>query len=110
MSNRIIHHPILGNLSDSKTISFTFNGMKYEGIAGETVAASLFANNIRTFRVHEETGAPRSIYCNIGHCFECRVTVNGKPNVRACMTVVEDQMVVQSGLQQPTPLKKEDHI
>lgn len=110
MSNRIIHHPILGNLSDSKTVSFTFNGTKCEGIAGETVAASLFANNIRTFRVHEETGTPRSIYCNIGHCFECRVTINGKQNVRACMTVVEDRMVIQSGLQQPTPLKKEDHI
>ncbi|MCK9918121.1 (2Fe-2S)-binding protein, partial [Microbacteriaceae bacterium K1510] len=67
------------------------------------------ANGIRHLRIHEEKGTPRGIYCNIGHCFECRVTVNGIPGVRACLTLVEAGMDVQSGEQLPAPLKKGGH-
>jgi thioredoxin reductase/bacterioferritin-associated ferredoxin len=31
-------------------------------------------------------GSPRGVYCNIGLCNECLVTVNGMPNKRACVT------------------------
>lgn len=103
-SNRIINHPILGNDDQKKQITFTFDGKEYVGYEGDTIASALLANGIRTLRVHEESGTPRGIYCNIGHCFECRVTVNDQKGVRACMTPIEENMDVRSGKTQPTPL------
>ncbi|MED3554038.1 (2Fe-2S)-binding protein [Cytobacillus praedii] len=103
---RIIDHPILGKLNDRKAIPFTFDGKTYEALENETVAAALLANGIRTLRIHEESGTPRGVYCNIGHCMECRVTVNDQANVRACLTVVEQHMVIESGKQHPTIVKR----
>lgn len=105
-NNRIVDHPILGKLEKRKTIHFTFDGNTYQGFEGETIAAALLANGIRKLRVQEEANTPRGIYCNIGHCFECRVTVNQKQGVRSCLVEIENDMVVESGKLQPSPLKK----
>ncbi|MFC7395524.1 (2Fe-2S)-binding protein [Scopulibacillus cellulosilyticus] len=102
---RIVNHPVLGTMPERKSISFIFDGKTYQGLEGESIAAALLANGIRTLRVHEEKGTPRGIYCNIGHCFECRVTVNQQPGVRGCLTEIKEGMVIESGKQQPTPLK-----
>ena len=104
--NRIIDHPVLGKLDDRKKIPFTFEGKEYEAHENETITAAMLANGVRTLRVHEESGTPRGFYCNIGHCMECRVNVNGQANVRACLTVVKENMVVESGKQQPNSVKR----
>ncbi|WP_066259358.1 (2Fe-2S)-binding protein [Neobacillus drentensis] len=104
--NRIIDHPVLGKLDDRKKIPFTFEGKEYEALENETIAAALLANDVRTLRVHEESGTPRGFYCNIGHCMECRVNVNGQANVRACLTVVKENMVVEKGKQHPNIVKR----
>ncbi|MDR4442415.1 (2Fe-2S)-binding protein, partial [Bacillus cereus] len=83
-----------------------FNDKEYETYENEPIAAALLANGIRTLRVHEDSGTPRGIYCNIGRCSECRVTVNNQMNVRACLTVVENEMVVESGKQHPNIIRK----
>jgi len=103
---RIIDHPILGKLEDRKRISFTFDGVTYEAYERETISAALLANGIRKLRVHEESGSPRGFYCNIGHCMECRVTVNNQANVRACLTIVENEMAIESGKQHPNIVKR----
>lgn len=102
--NRIQEHPVLGKLVDRKVIPFTFDGRAYEGQEGDTIASALLANGIRQLRVHEESGTPRGIYCNIGHCFECRVSVNGVDGVRACLTELRAGMEIESGKVQPSPL------
>ncbi|WP_053368002.1 (2Fe-2S)-binding protein [Bacillus sp. FJAT-27245] len=104
--NRITDHPVLGRLQERTTISFQFNGVDYKAYENETIAAALLANGIRALRLHEESGSPRGFYCNIGHCMECRVTVNQQANVRACLQVVEDGMVVESGKRLPNPVKR----
>ncbi|MEH7250986.1 (2Fe-2S)-binding protein [Neobacillus niacini] len=105
MTNRIVDHPVLGKLPDKTPVTFTFDGNTYEGFEGDTIASALLANGVRQLRVHEETGAPRAIYCNIGHCFECRVTVNQVQGIRACMTSIKDNMAIESGKLQATPFK-----
>lgn len=105
MKQRILEHPILGKLEDKDNVSFKFNNKVYQGLAGESIAAALLANGIRTLRYHEESGSPRGIYCNIGHCYECRVTIDGKQGVRACLTPVKEGMVIESGGQLATPVK-----
>ncbi|WP_199615963.1 (2Fe-2S)-binding protein [Paenibacillus alkalitolerans] len=103
---RIVHHPVLGQLPQRREISFFYNGTAVRGYEGETVAAALLAEGVRTLRFHEETGTPRGIFCNIGHCMECRVTLNGVDGVRACLTTIEDGMDVREGRTLPAPLKK----
>lgn len=107
--NRILEHPILGKLENRNVITFTFDGKTYEGFEGDTIASALLANGIRKLRVHEESGTPRGIYCNIGHCFECRVSVNQTFGLRACMTELKAGMVIESGKEQPSPLKSTHH-
>ncbi|MGE7988793.1 (2Fe-2S)-binding protein [Lysinibacillus fusiformis] len=105
MTERIINHPILGNLIKKEKVTFTFDDHEFEGYKGESLAAALLAQGIRTLRLHEETGQPRGIYCNIGHCFECRVNVNGLEGERACLTPLSDGMVVKSGQTLPTTVR-----
>lgn len=109
-SRRIIDHPVLGKLADKKKVTFQFDGQTLEGYENDTIASALLANGIRTLRQHEESGAPRGIYCNIGHCFECRVTVDNASNVRACLTPIKENMVIVSGKKQPTPLHPDNEV
>ncbi|NBJ69219.1 MULTISPECIES: (2Fe-2S)-binding protein [Clostridia] len=102
---RIENHPILGKLGRKKTVTFTFDNQIIRGVENEPIAAALLANSIRTLRNHEETAKPRGIYCNIGHCFECRVTVNGIQGKRACLTPIKEGMIVQSGKRFATPVR-----
>ena len=92
---RILEHPILGTL-ENEQLKISFNDVDYLAVKGESIAAALLANNIRTLRYSEKLMKPRGIYCGIGHCYECRVTVNGQRSVRACITTVEDKMQIHS--------------
>ncbi|WP_077624382.1 (2Fe-2S)-binding protein [Sediminibacillus massiliensis] len=103
---RIKNHPILSIDQDRQEINFTFDGKVLSGYQGDTIASALLANNIRTLRHHEETESPRGIYCNIGHCFECRVTINEHHVQRACLTELAEGMTIQSGKRLPAPFKE----
>lgn len=55
---------------------------------GQSIAEALLAAGFRVFR-KTKRNAPRGLYCGIGICYECRMTVNSIPNIRTCMTPVE---------------------
>jgi predicted molibdopterin-dependent oxidoreductase YjgC len=63
---------------------------------GQTVAAALIKAGITVFR-HTPTGSPRGIFCGMGVCFDCTVTVDGLADQRACVTPVRPGMRVQLG-------------
>ena len=62
---------------------------------GESVAAALMAAGVQAFR-KSRLGQPRGPYCGIGNCFECVLTVDGKPNVRTCNLPVRDGMMLRT--------------
>lgn len=105
MTKRVTDHPVLGKIDQRKEVTFTFDRKTYKGFENESIAAALLANDVRTLRHHEEDNEPRGIYCNIGHCFECRVNVNERSGVRACLTPLKDGMVITSGKKLPNPVK-----
>ncbi|HSI02494.1 MAG TPA: FAD-dependent oxidoreductase [Reyranella sp.] len=76
-------------------VHFRFDGMELEALVGETVAAALAASDIVAVR-EARSGAPRGPFCGMGACFDCLVTVNGRPNQRACLTKVAAGMEVMS--------------
>ncbi|MDQ2890158.1 MAG: (2Fe-2S)-binding protein [Gemmatimonadota bacterium] len=65
--------------------------------SGITVAAALFNLGITTLRESVE-GAPRAAFCGMGVCFECRVTIDGVPHRRACVTQVAAGMRILCGV------------
>jgi predicted molibdopterin-dependent oxidoreductase YjgC len=62
---------------------------------GDTIGACLMRAGILTIR-HSKFGEPRGMYCAIGVCNECLVTVDGVHNVRACVTKARPGAVVQT--------------
>lgn len=64
-------------------LRITVDGVPYDGAAGQTIAGVLLAAGRRSWR-NGPSGAPRGVFCGIGACFDCLVTVNGDRDVRAC--------------------------
>ncbi|MFC7303441.1 (2Fe-2S)-binding protein [Streptomyces monticola] len=74
----------------------TFDGREIEALAGQTVAAALWAAGITSWRMTRGSGAPRGVFCGIGVCFDCLVDVNGRPNQRACLVRAEPGDVIRT--------------
>ena len=80
----------------SAQIQLSVDGAAVTVPAGATVAAAVARAGATTFRRGVLDGAPRGPLCGMGICFECRVRVDDKPHVRACMTVCEAGMEVRT--------------
>jgi predicted molibdopterin-dependent oxidoreductase YjgC len=70
------------------------NGVETPAYPGETIAAALYAAGVRAWRT-SRSGEARGLLCGMGVCYDCLVTVDGVPNVRACQMLVEPGMVVE---------------
>ncbi len=77
-------------------IKLTVNGETIQAYEGETVLAALIASGYKTLKTNPVSQKPRGALCGMGICFECAVTINGVPNTRACMTEVQEGMVVET--------------
>ncbi len=92
---RIEKHPIL-TFETKKKINFTFDGQSFIGYEGDTIQSALHACGIKKLSESIEHHRPRGFYCAIGNCASCDMTVNNQPNVRTCITLLEEGMVVLS--------------
>lgn len=79
-------------------IEFLVDGNPVRAFEGESVAAALLAVGKRALRTTSRKGEPRGAYCTMGVCFDCIMTIDGRPNVRACQTKVRAGMRVESQL------------
>jgi len=75
-------------------LTIVFDGTGVSCCAGDTVAAALTAADKLSLRETRD-GNERGLYCGMGTCQECLVTVDGRPGQLACMTTVADGMTVQ---------------
>ncbi|RJL36113.1 (2Fe-2S)-binding protein [Bailinhaonella thermotolerans] len=64
----------------------TFEGRPVRALPGQSLAAALLSAGIRSWRDTRRGGRPRGLFCGIGSCFDCLVSVGGAPPVRACLT------------------------
>jgi len=93
MSELRLHHPAVRPAG--RPIRFWYDGQPVHGLEGETIAAALSAAGIAELR-HTRSGARRGVYCGMGACFECLVTVDGPASQRACPTAAFDGAHVRS--------------
>ncbi|WP_041367043.1 (2Fe-2S)-binding protein [Natranaerobius thermophilus] len=91
---RIKNHPIL-NFENNETVTFYYEGQKYQGVKGETIASALHAAGVKVLRNSRRHKRPRGFFCAIGNCSSCSMKVNGVPNVRVCVEPLEEGMVVE---------------
>ncbi|MCH4192133.1 MAG: (2Fe-2S)-binding protein [Butyrivibrio sp.] len=96
MESRIMEHPILGEIKKGRKVSFYFDGKKLEGYEGEPIAAALKAEGVMVHRYTSRKHLPRGIFCAIGRCTDCVMVVDGRPNIRTCVTPLKEGMKVQT--------------
>lgn len=80
-------------------IQFRFDGEPITAVAGQSIGAALVAAGHRSWRRTRFDDAPRGIFCGIGVCFDCLVTVNDRSNRRACLVEAKtgDVVTTQQG-------------
>ena len=85
-----------GDVARGRAVQISINGEMVQCFEGETVAVAVLTARGPIARTSSRLCKPRGLYCGIGVCFECTMTVDGRPNVRACQTPVRDGMQVHS--------------
>ena len=79
-----------------RSLNVLVDGRSVVAYEGESIAAALFAAGVRITRWTARSGEPRGYFCGMGVCQDCLVTVDGSPNVRACMTAVREGLRIET--------------
>ena len=93
---RIENHPILETFEKGREVQFTYDGREMTGYEGEPIAEALHAAGVMVHRYTTKKHEPRGMFCAIGRCTDCVMIVDGKPNVRTCITPLAAGMHVQT--------------
>lgn len=93
---RVEDHPILGKAPERKNVTIIVDGEPMTAQEGEPIAAALAAVAKRVLRHTKKRHEPRGFFCGLGRCSDCLMTVNDVPQVRTCITLVEDGMCVET--------------
>lgn len=76
------------------TVCLQIDGVQTRARATDTVAAALLAFGPAPTRTTGISQSPRTPFCMMGACFDCLVTIDGRPNQQACMITVQDGMCI----------------
>ena len=78
-----------------RAVTILFDGRPVEALAGESVAAALWAAGIRTLRRAPRDSGARAPFCMMGLCQECVVEMDGQLT-EACRLRVADGLSISS--------------
>ncbi len=76
-------------------VKLMVNGRPVEVPAGAMVSAAVALSGASRFR-RSVSGEPRAPLCGMGICFECRVTIDGRPHAKSCQILCENGMEVHT--------------
>jgi len=79
----------------TETITVTINGRPISVPAGTIVVVALALAGELRFR-RSIAGHLRGPFCGMGVCFECCVTIDGRPHCRSCQTLCAEGMEVRT--------------
>lgn len=93
-------------IDHGKPVSFTFEGQSYQGLAGDTIASALAANDVwllsRSFKYHR----PRGVLTMAGQDANTLVQLPGEPNILADRKAISEGLTV-TGQNYTGSLKKD---
>lgn len=78
-----------------KAVTIWVNDRRVDAFEGEPLHAALLAAGYRKLRTSVSETEHRGFFCGMGVCYECLVTVNGKPQERSCVMEVYDGMRIE---------------
>lgn len=81
--------------SPPQAVNMSFDGRALVAAPGQSVGAALVSNGITAWRSTRKEARPRGLFCGIGVCFDCLLTVDGEANQRACLVEVREGMQIQ---------------
>lgn len=96
MCLRIQNHVILDCKPSGKEVTITVDGIDISAFEGEPILAAVLNAGIKINRYTVKRHEPRGLFCGIGQCTDCAMIVDGKPNVRTCITPVKAGMIVKT--------------
>ncbi len=96
MCLRVENHIIFDCSPAGKTVDITVDGKTIQAYEGEPILAAILNAGIKINRYTVKRGEPRGLFCGIGQCTDCAMVVDGKPNVRTCITPVRAGMVIKT--------------
>jgi predicted molibdopterin-dependent oxidoreductase YjgC len=79
----------------AKTVQIEVDGEYMDAFEGETIAAALLTAGKRVLNTTRR-GSTRGIYCGMGLCQGCLMTVDGVTNVLACQTLVKPGIKIET--------------
>ena len=89
-----------GRIDRSKTIRFTFDGRRYEGHPGDTLASALLANGVhlvgRSFKYHRPRGIMTAGSEEPNALVQLGAGARSEPNLRATQVELHDGLVAES--------------
>ncbi len=92
--------PAGGRIDRSRPLGFTFNGTRYQGFAGDTLAAALLANGIhlvgRSFKYHRPRGIVTAGPEEPNALVQLGTGARTEPNVRATQIELHDGLIARS--------------
>ncbi|MFC8709404.1 (2Fe-2S)-binding protein [Streptomyces sp. NPDC057197] len=81
------------------THRMTFRGVAVPAEPGQSIAAALVAAGITDWRTTRGRGRPRGLFCGIGVCFDCLISIDGARAERACLVPAADGMRLEDALE-----------
>lgn len=94
MNDELLSRRLDSGVQRGEPVKIVFDGQTVEAFKGETIATALIGAGYLVSGT--SYSQPRGVYCNIGVCHSCVMTVNGIQSVRICKTLVTDGCRVQS--------------
>ena len=89
-----------GRIDRSKTVRFSFNGKRYEGFAGDTLASALLANGVslvgRSFKYHRPRGIMTAGSEEPNALIQLGKGARTEPNIRATQAELFDGLTADS--------------
>ena len=82
-------------------VHFFVDGEQCLAYAGDSIAVALYRSGKRAWR-RSRAGDARGLLCGMGTCYDCLLTVEGVPDLRACQVLVREGMEVRTGLPNET--------
>ena len=93
MCLRVKNHIILDCTPTGELVEITVDDKTIQAYEGEPILAAILNAGIKINRYTVKRNEPRGRFCGIGQCTDC---VDGKPNVRTCITPVKAGMVIKT--------------
>ncbi len=82
----------------NKTCSVAIDGKQYNVLKGRSLLSVLIENGILALKNNAVSGRDRFGTCGMGVCFECEIFIHKVGVRRACLVILDTDVIVQTGV------------